>query len=64
MIWERLMDSFELYGKLWTVSCILSLGSMTGGYYDEHILDRLNEAMDEYEKSKASYQEKWAIRNN
>jgi hypothetical protein len=63
MIWERLMDRFVLYGKLWNVSCILSLSSMTGGYYDEHILDKLNEAMDEYEKSKASYGRKWAARN-
>ena len=60
MIWERLMDRFELYGKLWTISCALSLGSMTGGYHDEHLMERLNEAVDDYEKAKSRYELKWA----
>lgn len=59
-IFQKIMDLVELYGKLWTVSCTLSIGSFTGGYYDEQILNNLNEAIDDYENSKLRYVEKWS----
>lgn len=59
---ERLSDRVDLFSKYWKITCEMSYGSMTGGYYDQCMLDRISVAIGEYEQAKVAYREKWSKR--
>lgn len=57
---EKLRDRIDLFTKYWNIVCTMNFGSMTGGYHDSHMMDRIMVAIEEYENAKVTYQEKWS----
>lgn len=57
---EKLTDRINLFTKYWNIVCTMSFGSMTGGYHDRYMTDRITEAIEEYENAKVAYLEKWS----
>jgi len=57
---ERWIDRMTLFTKYWKIACEMNMGSMTGGYYDDYVLNRISIAIDEYEQAKIAYMRKWS----